>query len=214
MTIILVHGNPETCAIWDDLVPYLAETDILRLSPPGFGAPIPEGFDCGLRAYRDWLIAEIEALARPVDLIGHDWGGGHVMGVAMERPDLIRSWITDVLGLFDPEYVWHDLAQVWQAAETGEQAVAQMLAAPIDVAVDRYEGLGMTRAIATKILSGRDAQLGRAIPALYRSAAQPVMRNAGQNLVKAAVRPGLALIPTEDHFLRRRGASTPLRQAS
>jgi pimeloyl-ACP methyl ester carboxylesterase len=51
MTIILVHGNPETCAIWDDLVHYLAETDILRLSPPGFGAPIPEGFDCGLRTY-------------------------------------------------------------------------------------------------------------------------------------------------------------------
>ena len=46
MTIVLVHGNPETAAIWDDLVPHLRTDDIVRLSPPGFGSAIPSGFDC------------------------------------------------------------------------------------------------------------------------------------------------------------------------
>jgi pimeloyl-ACP methyl ester carboxylesterase len=25
----------------------------------------------------------------------------------MSRPDLVRSWVSDVIGLFDPDYVWH-----------------------------------------------------------------------------------------------------------
>ncbi|WP_193555871.1 alpha/beta fold hydrolase [Marimonas lutisalis] len=200
MTIVLVHGNPETKAIWDEFAPHLDEKDVLRLSPPGFGAPIPEAFDCSMGAYREWLVSELQKIGHPVDLLGHDWGGGHVMGVAMERPDLIRSWITDILGLFDPEYVWHELAQVWQTPEIGEQAVQQMMDAPIDDAVERYESLGMTPTIARKTLSARDPDMGRAILTLYRSAAQPVMRDAGKQLAKAAVRPSLALIPTEDHY--------------
>ncbi|NEK24943.1 alpha/beta fold hydrolase [Sulfitobacter sp. JBTF-M27] len=198
--MVLVHGNPETEAIWDDLVPQIEERDVLRLSPPGFGAPIPEAFDCTIGSYREWLISELEKLAHPVDLLGHDWGGGHVMGVAMERPDLVRSWLTDILGLFDPDYVWHDLAQAWQTPDIGEQAVKQMMGLPIDDAVERYESLGMTRAVARKVLAARSPEMGRAILALYRSAAQPVMRDIGMQITKAAVRPGLALIPTEDHY--------------
>ena len=70
--------------------------------------------------YRDWLVAELERLradgVSDIDLLGHDWGGGHVMRIAMERPDLIRSWCTDVIGLFHPDYEWHDAAQLWQDA--------------------------------------------------------------------------------------------------
>jgi pimeloyl-ACP methyl ester carboxylesterase len=45
MTTVLVHGNPETEAIWDDLVPHLRNDGVVRLSPPGFGSAIPPGFD-------------------------------------------------------------------------------------------------------------------------------------------------------------------------
>jgi pimeloyl-ACP methyl ester carboxylesterase len=114
MTIVLVHGNPETEAIWDDLVPHLHDDDVVRLSPPGFGSAIPSGFDCSIDSYRDWLAGELEKLAQPIDLVGHDWGGGHVMRIAMDCPGLIRSWTTDVLGVLDGDYVWHDLAQAWQ----------------------------------------------------------------------------------------------------
>ncbi|MDT7588617.1 MAG: hypothetical protein QOE32_6167, partial [Pseudonocardiales bacterium] len=109
MTVVLVHGNPESDAVWGPLVAALGELgrdDVVCLSPPGFGAPLPEGFGATVTEYRDWLIAELEKFDAPVDLVGHDWGGGHVVNVAMARPDLLRSWATDVIGLFDPEYVW------------------------------------------------------------------------------------------------------------
>jgi hypothetical protein len=53
--------------------------------------------------------------------------------------------------------------------------------------------------------------MGRAILLLYRSAAQPAIAEAGRELEKAAARPGLSLLATEDHYvgsdeIRRRAA--------
>jgi pimeloyl-ACP methyl ester carboxylesterase len=200
MTIVLVHGNPETEAIWDDLVPHLRGHDVVRLSPPGFGSAIPSGFDCSTDAYRDWLANELTKLPQPIDLVGHDWGGGHVMRIAIERSDLIRSWTSDILGCFDADYVWHDMARAWQTARIGEQAVAQMLSQPVEAQVQRYESLGVTSAIAQKVVAGTNRDMGRAILALYRSAAQPVMRDFGVRLPRATAKPGLALIATEDSY--------------
>ena len=42
ITTVLIHGNPETDAIWTDLAGELTDrsvTDLVLLSPPGFGAP-------------------------------------------------------------------------------------------------------------------------------------------------------------------------------
>ena len=210
MAIVLVHGNPETEAIWDDLVPHLSG-DVVRLSPPGFGAAIPAGFDCSMNAYRDWLAGELKKLAQPIDLVGHDWGGGHVMRIAMEHPELIRSWTTDILGIFDPDYVWHDMAQLWQKPNVGEQAIAQMNGMPVADRIARYESLGMTPAIATKVAGGANPELGRAILSLYRSAAQPAIRDLGGDLSRAAAKPGLVLIATEDHYC---GGETLARRAA
>ena len=122
MTVVLVHGNPETDAVWGPLVEALGRNDVVRLSPPGFGAPLPNSFSATFLAYRDWLVDELERIDEPVDLVGHDWGGCHVVNAVMHRPDLVRSWASDVVGLFDPDYVWHDMAQVFQTPEVGEQA--------------------------------------------------------------------------------------------
>src|SRR5580700_5450136 len=42
VTVVLVHGNPETDAIWGPLVDVLGHEDVVRLSPPGFGSPLPD----------------------------------------------------------------------------------------------------------------------------------------------------------------------------
>jgi pimeloyl-ACP methyl ester carboxylesterase len=199
MTVVLVHGNPETAAVWDLLVPLLEPSPVVRLSPPGFGAPVPEGFGATMPEYRDWLIGEIEALdAGPVDLVGHDWGGGHVLNVAMARPDLLRSWVSDIVGVFDPEYVWHDLAQVWQQPGVGEQAVARMAAAPVAARAANLADRGMAPAVADRVAAGFDEAMAQSILRLYRSAAQPALAEAGRDLEKAAQRPGLAIMPSED----------------
>ena len=124
MTVVLVHGNPETDVIWSPLVDALGRDDVVRLSPPGFGAALPADFPTTMPAYRDWLEAQLAGFDEPVDLVGHDWGGAHVVNVVMHRPDLVRSWASDAVGVFDPDYVWHDMAQVWQTPGAGEELVA------------------------------------------------------------------------------------------
>jgi len=119
MPAVFVHGVPETTAIWRQLLTHLSRRDVVTLSPPGFGAPVPDGFAATADAYFDWLVGELERLDGPIDLVGHDWGGGHVLRVAIQRPDLIRSWATDIAGCMDPDYVWHDLARTWQTPLVG-----------------------------------------------------------------------------------------------
>jgi len=132
VTVVFVHGNPETDAVWGPMVEALGREDVVRLSPPGWGAPLPDDFPGTYIAYRDWIEGELENVGEPVDLVGHDWGGGHVMNVVMHRPELVRSWVSDIVGCFDPDYVWHDLAQVWQTPDEGEQQVATLLGGTIE----------------------------------------------------------------------------------
>jgi pimeloyl-ACP methyl ester carboxylesterase len=214
MTVVLVHGNPETAAIWDPLIAALGRDDVVALSPPGFGAPVPEGFAAHSDDYVTWLAGEVEALQdrAPIDLVGHDWGGGHVQRLAAARPDLIRSWVTDIAGTADPEYVWHDMAQVWQAPGDGEAAVAGMAATPTDDLVAAYQAIGMSEAAARACADAANPDMGRCILALYRSAAQPRMTEWGAELAAAERRPGLVIIATEDHYtggevLARRSAA-------
>ncbi|MBI2702019.1 alpha/beta fold hydrolase [Mycobacterium gordonae] len=211
MSIVLVHGNPETDAIWDLLVDALRRDDVVRLSPPGFGAPLPDDFPATYLAYRDWLEGELERIGGAIDLVGHDWGGGHVMNVVMHRPELVRSWASDAVGLFDPDYVWHDLAQVWQTPGAGEQLVDTMLGGTVEDRAAQLGALGIPSGIATSIAREQGPAMGRAILALYRSAAQPAMAEAGRALGNAAVRPGLSLLATDDPYIggeqtRRRAA--------
>ena len=65
---VLVHGDPETDAVWDPLLAELGSDDVVRLSPPGFGAPIPPGFGATVGEYRDWLVGRLEDFDGPVDL--------------------------------------------------------------------------------------------------------------------------------------------------
>ncbi|MGA5466806.1 alpha/beta fold hydrolase [Mycobacterium sp. NPDC050041] len=211
MTVVLVHGNPETDAVWGPLVAALGRTDVVRLSPPGFGAPLPDGFPATYLAYRDWLVEELERMDQPVDLVGHDWGGGHVVNAVMHRPELVRSWASDVVGLFDPEYVWHDMAQGFQTPGDGEQLVAMMQDGSVEDRAQQLAAFGVPHDVATSFARAQGPEMGRAILAVYRSARQPVLADAGKALENAAARPGLSLLATEDPFvgteeMRRRAA--------
>ncbi|GAA1965508.1 alpha/beta hydrolase [Amycolatopsis minnesotensis] len=212
MLTVFVNGNPETAAIWDPLCAELDLADELRLSPPGFGAPIPDGFGCTPSDYQDWLIAELEHLGEPVDLVGHDIGGSTVASVAMARPDLLRTWVSDSLGALDPDYVWHDLAQRWQTPEAGEKLVADLLGGSLEERTERMIARGIAEPVSARVAEGQGPEMGRAILAFYRSAEQPVMAELGRNLPAAAARPGLAVIATDDHVvgsveMRRRSAA-------
>jgi pimeloyl-ACP methyl ester carboxylesterase len=203
MMIVLVNGNPETPAVWDLLVPRLLEAgwpEPIRLAPPGFGGPVPKDFNAEAAAYFMWLVGELEQLAEPVDLVGHDVGGGLVVPVAMWRPELIRSWASDTVGTFDPEYEWHALAQIWQTPGAGERWIADQLALTAEQRAAGLTALGLEPGIAAKLGSAFDAAMGDCILRLYRSSAH-TRAALGADLELAAARPGLALVASEDHFV-------------
>jgi pimeloyl-ACP methyl ester carboxylesterase len=201
MPAAFVHGNPETSAIWEPLVAALGRRDVLTLSPPGFGAPVPPGFGATRQEYADWLVGELEAIGAPVDLVGHDWGGGHVLAVAVSRPDLLRSWCTDIAGALHPDYVWHDMAQTWQTPEAGEAAVDAMLAASPEDRTAILAAAGLPAETGRRVVAAFDRSMARCILALYRSAAQPAMAELGEQLPAAAERPGLVIVASEDHYV-------------
>jgi pimeloyl-ACP methyl ester carboxylesterase len=205
MPVVLVHGNPETDAIWNELrsalvVEGIDRGSVVALSPPGYGAPLPDGFAATSDAYRDWVIGELEAIGEPVDLVGHDWGGGHVLRVAMERPDLLRSWCSDILGILNEKYVWHEAAQRYQGLG-GEEAVAEVMGLDAELYVGWLMKAGVTETAARSSEQARGEEMGRCILALYRSGAQPAVGDWANDLPKAKVRPGLAIIAENDPYV-------------
>jgi pimeloyl-ACP methyl ester carboxylesterase len=196
--LVLVHGNPENASVWNPLLAELGRVDAVTLSPPGFGVPLPAAFDATVYGYREWLIARLEQFDGPVDLVGHDWGGAHVVGVAMARPDLIRSWASDALGVYAPDYAWHPMAQVWQTDGAGEESVKTLFGGSFEERLAVVTKIGMAGPVAERVAVGLDDEMGRAVLSLLRSAAQPVMADAGRQLAEARVRPGLALLALGD----------------
>ena len=210
VTVCLVHGNPETAAVWDRLAPLLDRGPVVRLSPPGFGAPVPPRFTARVEEYRRWLVAELERFEGPVHLVGHDWGGAHVVNVVMTRPELVRSWVCDVIGLFDQDYQWHDRVQVWATPGAGEDAIAAMIDPPVSERAAALVDRGMHADVALPVAEGQNAAMGDCILRLYRDAAQPTMARLGRNLERAAARPGLSILAGDDHYApdeQRRRAS-------
>jgi pimeloyl-ACP methyl ester carboxylesterase len=205
MTVVLLHGNPETPVVWEPLMQVLGRTDVVTPQLPGFGCAVPAGFGATKEDYVGWFIGVLEPLVAehgPVDLVGHDWGGGIGMRAVALRPELFRTWACDVLGLFHPDYVWHDFAQIWQTPGAGEDYFTQSLAASVADRVALFEAIGIPPATGERLAEAGDELMGRCVLALYRSAAQPAMKEWGEHLGMAATVPGLALIAPNDPFVR------------
>lgn len=197
--VVLIHGNPENPTVWGPLMAALDRHDAFTLSPPGFGSPLPRDFNATVDGYCEWVVERLEQFRSPVDLVGHDWGGGHVVRVAMERPDLVRSWASDALGLYAPDYVWHPRAQVWQQEGPGEESANALYCGSLEDRQAVVASLGMTGSSAERVAASMDADMATAVLSLLRSAVQPVMADAGRRLELARARPGLALIALDDH---------------
>ncbi|NNE12171.1 MAG: alpha/beta hydrolase [Ilumatobacter sp.] len=204
MTLVLVHGVPETAAIWDETLAELGlpDDEVVRLSPPGFGAPVPTDFEPTSDSYRDWLVGELEQLdgLGPIHLVGHDWGGGHAMRAVTVRPDLVRRFATDIAGTADPRYEWHDLAQVWQTPGDGEAFIESTAGTPVEDRAAMLVAAGMSESGA-RACAENGPEMGPCILGLYRSARQPKMTLWGEQFAELDERPPtLVIAPTDDHF--------------
>lgn len=201
MPAVLIHGVPELPAIWGPLQLHLRRHDVVVLQLPGFGCARPEGFDATKEAYVAWLIEELEGLQSegPIDLVGHDWGGGFVVRVASTRPDLMCSWVTDAAGVGHEEFEWHEFAKIWQTPGAGEAFFEQQLAQPAEDRAGVFEQFGVPHEQAVAMAGGLDRTMADCILALYRSAVD-VGREWYPEFHEIPV-PGLVMVPSEDPLL-------------
>jgi pimeloyl-ACP methyl ester carboxylesterase len=199
MTAVFVHGVPETPAVWRGLLTALDLPDAMALWLPGFDGVRPEGFGATMDEYAAWLAAQLERLDGPVDLVGHDWGGGLVVRVVSTRPELVRSWVTDAAGIGDSGFEWHDLAKIWQTPQAGEDFWDKQLAAPAQERATVFQAFGVPAELALDLASQLSLTMADCILDLYRSAVD-VGRQWGQDFA-AIPAPGLVIIPGEDPFL-------------
>ncbi len=101
--VLLLHGWPDTSALWDEVVPLLADA--------GFRVAVPDLRGCGqsdkpsdVDDYRihhlvDDVVAIIDALGgERVILVGHDWGAALAWVIATFRADLVERLVVLSVG--------------------------------------------------------------------------------------------------------------------
>jgi pimeloyl-ACP methyl ester carboxylesterase len=144
---------------------------------------------------------EIERFGEPVDLVGHDWGGFLAVRVASVRGEILRSWASDALGLFDDSFEWHGWAKTWQIPGKGEAWVERALATPVDKRAAVFERFGVPHDAALTLAGWFDATMGESMLALYRSAVEvPAAWTAPVDDIRT---PGLAIVPSGDPWARQ-----------
>lgn len=194
MPAVLVHGVPDTDRVWRPVVQKLGRDDIVTLSLPGFGCPVPPEFDGTKEAYCEWLLRELRRIEGPIDLVGHDWGGLLVVRAVSVEPTLARTWAAGAAPL-DAQYEWHQAAKLWQTPTVGEQVMEKLTPEALARAL---VAAGVPTADATETVQHVDATMKRCILSLYRSAV-----HAGaeweSDLGRVAA-PGLVLWGAEDPY--------------
>ncbi len=194
MPAVFVHGVPDTAQLWHKVRSRLTRTDVVAVKLPGFKAPVPPDFGATKEEYADWLTREIEAIGEPVDIVGHDWGSLLVQRVVSTRPDLVRTWAVGA-GSVDRTYVWHDLAQMWQTPEVGEQVMEAMTG---DALVDALaEQLGRDQA--QEVANNVDETMKDCVLKLYRSAAAGF--DEWHDAVDAIALPGVVFWGADDPYV-------------
>jgi pimeloyl-ACP methyl ester carboxylesterase len=200
MTVVFVHGVPETSAVWDGVRALLTEESV-ALALPGFGVPRPAGFSATKDAYADWLAGALERIEGPIDLVGHDWGALLTLRVATAFTAPLRSWTVDVANNFHPASRWHPAAQIWQTPDVGEQRMrAAREAAPDDPDsfTARLIHNGVPTEQAHRMGAAHDETMSGCILDLYRSAMPNVYADWGAQATTATRAPGLVLLLPDD----------------
>ncbi|KQU45036.1 alpha/beta hydrolase [Rhodococcus sp. Leaf278] len=93
--VLLLHGFPERASSWSAVMAILNDAGFRTVAPDQRGYS-PRARPTRRRDYRVGLlmgdiVALIDALGRPVHLVGHDWGAMIAWVTAGRRPDLVSS---------------------------------------------------------------------------------------------------------------------------
>jgi pimeloyl-ACP methyl ester carboxylesterase len=172
MTVVFVHGLPETSEIWKPLRDIL-NRDSVAVALPGFGTPRPLEFSGTKDAYAQWLGDTLTSVPKPVDVVGHDFGALLTMRVASAFDVPLRSWVVDVAPIFHPSITWPDRVHRLQTPGVGEGMLKTSREASPDhpqSTASRLNAAGVPRELAKVIGAAHDEVMSRSVLDFYRSA--------------------------------------------
>jgi len=126
---LLLHGIPDSGLMWESLASRLS-TRFACIAPdlPGFGhSDVPAGFTPSLDGMAQFVEQFLTAadIARPLDLIAHDFGGPFAFAWAVKHPDAVRRMVV-FNTVFFSDYHWHFWGRVWRTPILGEISMAMM----------------------------------------------------------------------------------------
>jgi pimeloyl-ACP methyl ester carboxylesterase len=201
--VLLLHGNPDTHAVWGPVVERLASRHrCITPDLPGFGrTKAPDDFDCSLPGQGAWVAGLLDELGlERVHLVVHDVGGAYGLAFASENPDRLRS-LTIFNTNFFPDYRWHFWARVWRTRVLGEIAMA-IANRPLFVRELKRGSPNMTTEYARAAYAefGRDAK--RMVLRWYRAMDPEVYAGWDEKLLAATARtPKQVLWGDRDPFM-------------
>jgi pimeloyl-ACP methyl ester carboxylesterase len=218
MTVVFVHGSPETSAIWQPLRAIL-DRETTAVALPGFGVGRPGGFTATKDAYAEWLGHMLTQNEQPIDVVGHDVGALLTMRVASAFDVPLRSWTVDVANIFHPHFAWSEEVHGLQTPGVGEEMIRTWREAdPGDArsTASRLVRGGVPLEMARTIGSAHDEVMSRSILDFYRSAVPNVSAGRWEDATAPTRSRGLVLLlpdPPEDEAMslevaQRLGAET------
>lgn len=196
MTVVFVHGIPETREVWSPLLKDM-DRDAVAVAPPGFGTARPDGFAGTKDAYAEWLGETLDRIDEPVDVVAHDLGALLTMRVASAFGVPLRSWTVDVANIFHPRFAWPERMRRLQTPGIGEEILkAEREADPDDPrsTASHLIGSGVPRDLAKAIGAAHDEVMSRSILDFYRSAIPNVSAGWWENITGPTRAQGLVLL--------------------
>jgi pimeloyl-ACP methyl ester carboxylesterase len=172
VTVALVHGFPETSAIWRPLQHEL-DRESVAVAPPGLGYARPDGFTGTKDAYADWLAGTFSRFDQPLDVVGHDIGALLTLRLVTAYDVPMRSWVVDVANVFHCDFSWPDRVHSLQTPGIGEELLeAARNADPGHhrSTAARLAAGGAPGDLAIEIASAHNEPMSRSILDFYRSA--------------------------------------------
>jgi pimeloyl-ACP methyl ester carboxylesterase len=196
MTVVFVHGLPETSELWSPMRE-LVDRDSVAVALPGFGTPRPAGFTGTKDAYADWLAAALGQFDESVDVVGHDVGALLTMRIASAYDLPVRSWVVDVADIFHPRFAWPERVHDLQTPAVGEEMLRTLRKRAADDPqgqASRLVGAGVPPDLARAMGAAHDEVMSRSILDFYRSAVPNVAVGWWDDITEPTRSRGLVLL--------------------
>ncbi len=139
--MLLLHGSPDTGAMWSPLMDQLAErARCIAPDLPGFGgSTLPNDFSLSLDHMADFVRGLLDTLkiTEPVVLTMTDFGAHYGLAFAVKYPERIRGLVISNTNFFR-DYQWHSFARMYRTPLLGEFLIAASSKGTISKAMKKY----------------------------------------------------------------------------